>query len=502
MKKFVRVVGLSVVSIFLCLHSLTFCPPQDIIPEKLIVIVIPSYKNRDWVERNLASVFSQDYTNFYVIYTDDCSPDGTADCVQEFIERNNIADKLILVRNRERRGALHNLYTMIHSCPPEAIIVTLDGDDWLPDAHVLETLNRAYSESEIWLTYGQFKVYPTDERGWCTPMPADVIVHNAFREFEHLPSHLRTFYAWLFQKIALKDLLYLGQFYPMTWDIAMMMPLIEMAGERHRCMDEILYVYNNANVISDHRVSRQLQAYLSQVARSQKRYTRLESAPELREVHKQTTDVIVFSDHSPDLLARHIASLKRYGAGINTIHVVFASYDDATTQMYTTLKRLHPDVVWYHVFHHSRFRQQLGLAYRAVTTAYLLFALDTLLVVDGMNISKNIQALEKTKAYGFYYNHSRATSKQYPRLPLLSLEGGMVAWHFACAQDKWSCANSIEMGLYRNTNQLRNYIDCSYDQNPRGFEAIWANEGNLDRVGLCYDDTKVIQNNLSAGVKV
>lgn len=497
MKKLLGLLSLAGGFIFFASFSFDIHAEDGTLPEKLIVVVIPSYKNKDWVERNLESVFNQDYTNFYVIYTDDCSPDGTSHYVADFIARNQLYDKIRLISNSERRGALYNLYMMIHSCPPEAIVVTLDGDDWFPDNNVLATINRTYSQNNVWLTYGQFKVYPTDERGWCTPMPPAIIENNAFREFEHLPSHLRTFYAWLFQKIALKDLLYLGQFYPMTWDIAMMMPMIEMAGERHRCMDEILYVYNNANVISDHRVSRQLQAYLSQVARAQKKYERLDEYADLDgQTEDAQAELIVFSDHSPDLLARHLASLKRFVAGVAGIHVVFASYDQQTTDRYETLARIYGDVRFYHVFHHSRFKEQFTLAYGNLIEPYVLFTVDSLLVVDGIHLSNCIRALEQTKAYGFYFNRSRTDALPYPRLSLLPLHGGIAAWHFACASDRWTCANTIQMALYRKNYHLERYVHCSYDQNPRGFEAIWANEGNLDRVGLCYEDQKVIQNSL------
>ena len=45
---------------------------------KKIVVTIPSYNNRQWYARNLASVFAQDYNEeFRAIYIDDGSSDGT-----------------------------------------------------------------------------------------------------------------------------------------------------------------------------------------------------------------------------------------------------------------------------------------------------------------------------------------------------------------------------------------------------------------------------------------
>src|SRR5581483_533653 len=208
----------------ICFYLMIFFPVFVVTyQEKEIVVVIPSYNNSNYYERNLRSVLSQNYTNFRVIYTDDCSPDGTGDLVEHFLIEHDHEKKVMLIKNQHRRGALYNLYTMIYSCHDDAIVVTLDGDDWLPedDKEVLSRLNAIYSSDEIWLTYGQFQLYPSKIIGWASPMPDYIVEHNAFRDFQHLPTHLRTFYAWLFKQIKTEDLLYLGNFYPMTWDQVM-----------------------------------------------------------------------------------------------------------------------------------------------------------------------------------------------------------------------------------------------------------------------------------------
>ena len=53
-------------------NVITFIP-RTLLEEKLIVIVTPSYNNRDWWEWNLKSLIMQDYHNYYIIITDDCS---------------------------------------------------------------------------------------------------------------------------------------------------------------------------------------------------------------------------------------------------------------------------------------------------------------------------------------------------------------------------------------------------------------------------------------------
>ena len=63
----------------------------------------------------------------------------------------------------------------------------------------------------------------------------------------------------------MEDLLYEGKFYPMTWDKAMMFPMIEMSGGNFKCIRDILYLYNDINPINDHKVDLELQRHLSDV---------------------------------------------------------------------------------------------------------------------------------------------------------------------------------------------------------------------------------------------
>jgi len=68
--------GLLVVSITLVSGSwwyFTSFNENDHSVEKSMVVIIPSYNNESYCEKNLTSVFSQQYENYRVIYIDDCS---------------------------------------------------------------------------------------------------------------------------------------------------------------------------------------------------------------------------------------------------------------------------------------------------------------------------------------------------------------------------------------------------------------------------------------------
>ncbi|GMU19493.1 MAG: hypothetical protein AMXMBFR12_06850 [Candidatus Babeliales bacterium] len=245
--------------------------------EKPFVIVIPSYNNKNWYKRNLDSAFTQKYTNFRIIFIDDCSPDNTGQMVVEYVKLLGKEDKITVILNKERVGALANIYNAVHMCQPHEIIVNLDGDDWLAHPLVLNHLNALYNDPDVWLTYGQFQWWPKNVPGFSCAVPLHILEEGKIREYGWVTSALRTYYAGLFQKIKKEDLLYENKFFPMAWDLAIMFPMIEMAGPRCRFINEILYIYNTESNINDHKVNGNQQVDLGNIVRGKPRYSKIDS---------------------------------------------------------------------------------------------------------------------------------------------------------------------------------------------------------------------------------
>jgi glycosyltransferase involved in cell wall biosynthesis len=246
------------------------------IPEKPFVVVIPSYKNKEWYQKNLDSVLTQDYGNFRVIFIDDASPDGTGVLVKEYLKEKDPKKRVKLIQNATRIGALGNVYKGVWLCKPYEIVVNLDGDDWFPDENVLKKLNSIYADSNVWVTYGQFVYYPCGSPGWAAEVPPDIIKQNGFREYNWVTTALRTFYAGLFHKIKKEDLLYNGTFFTMAADLAYMWPILEMAGEHSRFIPDVLYVYNIATPINDGKKDRDYQFQMGLETRRRKKYQPIE----------------------------------------------------------------------------------------------------------------------------------------------------------------------------------------------------------------------------------
>ena len=266
---------------------------KAVTPQKPMVIVVPSYNNALYYQANLDSIFSQQYENYRVIYVNDASTDGTGELVARYIQEHGLADKITLINNKSNHGGLYNLYHMIHSCRDDEIIVEVDGDDRLAHDLVLPYLNELYADPNVWLTYGQYKnepkeavqAYGMQELGYARAVSPDIVKKNNYRKVWVFMA-LRTFYAGLFKHIKKGDLLcgasvpeFVGCFYPESWDLAMMYPMLEMAGGRFAFCDETLYLRNVDNPLNAFKFKSKLQQRLSRSIRRKRKYMSLKKAP-------------------------------------------------------------------------------------------------------------------------------------------------------------------------------------------------------------------------------
>jgi len=260
--------------------SVCFCKASGVHEEKPIVLMVTSYNNKDWYRRNLDSIFSQNYSNYKVVYIDDRSPDGTGQLVEDYIREYGVEEKIILVRNTERQLKVANFYYGVHQfCSDKTIVIDLDGDDFLAHENVLSIINEVYSDPNVWLTYGSYVAWPRPLLGGAEELSQEVIANCSYRESEWVTTHLKSFYAWLFKGIKAEDLMYDDEFFDSTGDVAMMFPMLEMASKNHiQFIPDILYVYNTSNPLCG-RVDKSRAGLSKQCVRiivNKKKYQRIE----------------------------------------------------------------------------------------------------------------------------------------------------------------------------------------------------------------------------------
>ena len=239
-------------------------------------IVVPTYNCVSWVSKNLDSICNQEYDEYDIIYIDDASPDGTAQGVKQYLISSPFTKgEFTLTENPFNKGKMENMFHAVRQAKDNSIIVVVDGDDWLAHNKVLSVLNKAYEGTDIWMTNGSYQETPSnhtrapqiDQYYW------DGNIRHKSWEF----SHLGTFRKELFCRIKRKDLMNKrGEFWATTSDQAMMWPMAEMCGPDHFCaINEVLYIYNRLNPLSDDRVHRADQLTTEQSIRGSNSYERL-----------------------------------------------------------------------------------------------------------------------------------------------------------------------------------------------------------------------------------
>ncbi len=305
--------------------------------EKPLVVVIPSYNNSKTFKKTLDSVFNQHYSNYRVIYIDDASTDGTGTLVHDYIKLNSLQHKTTLIHNNTRQRKLKNIYNAIHSCHDWEIVVQIDGDDWLAHNGVFALINKLYTEHDIWLTYGQYRNIPKEEAlrwhmpeiGRAEPVPQSVVKTRSFRSWKWVYMHLRTFYAWLFKQIQLKDLLtenvmgFKGKFYPASNDLAIMYPMVEMAADHFLCVTEPIYMRNIATPIIGFKVDKSLQQQGAKEILKKKAYLTL-SNPVPSDITTERIDFFVYANNS-NSLATCLSSMYQHVKGFNKIIILYES---------------------------------------------------------------------------------------------------------------------------------------------------------------------------------
>ena len=233
-------------------------------------IVVPFFNAEKYINKCLNSILKQSYQDYQVLIVDDCSSDNSYEIAATICSKHK---NFKIFKNSRRIGALNNISNLLNKNikdPTKTIDLIIDGDDYLYSSDVLNFLKEKYIQSNCLITYGshissrgiQGKKYPKLIRKL-----------NLYRKYFWYASHLKTFRHDLWLSINNSDLLdQNGNYFSVAWDLAIMFPMLEMSGHRQEFIKDVLYVYNDENPISDHKIRRKEQIIAADQIRRKKRY--------------------------------------------------------------------------------------------------------------------------------------------------------------------------------------------------------------------------------------
>lgn len=440
--------------------------------EKPFVIIITSYNNADSCIKNLLSIFEQKYSNYRVMYIDDCSSDGTYELAKKFIQDLKKDEKIALFRNEGSLSRIENIYRAVHECKDEEIVVLVNGSDWLAHDRVLETLNNCYANPNTWMTYGNYCAYPSYKKGPRNDIPRKIHANHSYREFvknNFVFPPLRTAYAGLFKKIKMEDLLQDGSFIKDPSDHPFILPLIEMAKGHAHYMKSVLYIANQPGAIESQSESI---TYLSSLLPYQ-------PISDWRSEEKTVLgcDLVIYSHDRPLQLYAFLESIKKNVKGLGRLTVFYQSKNEHFTRAYEEVKAAFPSYEF--VKTSQNFKDQLLTTITAFPAHFIMFALEDEIVKEPLDLAKCAAELQKKGAYGFFLNKGGNVVHS------VYLDNPVYAWQFI------KDSAPLEMGLYSKEmvlSQLRPLQFSDFDtlKNP------WASSVDSKKIGLCYETAKIL----------
>lgn len=476
--------------------------------EKKLAIIITSYNNAQWFDKNIGMMFAQKnfdgtpYQNYRIIYIDDRSLDGTAELVECYIINCNQQARCTLIKNKERKRALANLYYALQLCQPDEIVFNMDGDDWLADEYVFAKINQLYQDPEVWITYGSFINWPTNEVGYCQAISDEYVEKQLFRKKWWKPGQLRTFYAWLAHQVQIKDLLFegpyfQGEFFPANADLAYYYPMMEMAGYHYRFIPELIYIRNVATPINDFKANKEVQILGSKFLREKEKYKRLESSQEhyFKQFEPKKADLILFSEN-PAQAQILLQSCDRLICNLDSIYIIYTAAPLSDVQQFLKLSSTRYPLIL--TRGNDNLKQQTKKVLQECKQDHIIVIHDGIKFTHFINCSECIMALERAFAYGFFLSlgNNRGVSYQtgleQPMPALNKVSEGIYAWafHYADTGD-WRCYNNLTATLYRKKNILEHFDTLFFD-NYRQLCEQWSKIPiKLEQIGLCYESPKI-----------
>lgn len=464
--------------LLICLFSLML---QTFAEELPFVVLIPSYNNAPWIVKTLNSICMQKYSNYRILYIDDCSTDNAVSIVENYIEQHGLRNRFTLIKNAKRYRKLKNVYNAIHTyCLDSEIVILIDCDDWLAHENVFSLINKIYQTNDTWFTYGQDCPQPKNiadqwgipHTGSCHETPEYVIRNNSFRQYPFVYMHMRSFPAWLFKLIKLEDLMsttvqgYKGKFFPACNDYAILYPILEMAGKHIYFNPQLIYYYNVQTPLNGFKIDRNLQISSAKEVKSKAAYQPLAQPilNRLEQYKNKAVNLVVFAQ-TIDQVETVLAKVPR--ETITNCIVVYSNehaenFKGHETNAYRMLSK------------EDTTSEQLV---SFLSADYTLFAHCTDNFSKVTNISADILSLEQTFAYAFYYGYAA------DQLVTQEINSDIYAAKLSCQNEQFK-ANSTHLSLYRTAD----FISCA-QQIPQATIAVllqqWENQGDTgNSIGL------------------
>ncbi len=117
--------------------------------KKLVSVIILTYKNFSGIEKNLNSIFEQNYPNIEIIISDDCSENFDSNYINKLIEnKSNNIKKIEILKNTKNLGTVKNFNGAIKKSTGDYIF-PLSQDDFFYSKDTITKIVDSFGESLV-----------------------------------------------------------------------------------------------------------------------------------------------------------------------------------------------------------------------------------------------------------------------------------------------------------------------------------------------------------------
>ena len=121
-----------------------------------VSVIIPTYNQSNFIKKSVESALAQNYVNFEVIISDDCSTDSTELVLVDLLYN----EKVKYFRNKKNLGRVGNYKHALEKYATGDWVVNLDGDDYFCDnnflSEVIDIVVRQTAERIAFVQGGQY----------------------------------------------------------------------------------------------------------------------------------------------------------------------------------------------------------------------------------------------------------------------------------------------------------------------------------------------------------
>jgi glycosyltransferase involved in cell wall biosynthesis len=222
-------------------------------------VVVTCHNASRFIEKSITSIRHQTWQSLSVMVVVDASTDGSAERAQEAIGedsrfRLHVLEQRVWAANA-RKIALDRL-----DARSEEIVVLVDGDDWLLSAETLAIIHQFHHSRRLLVAYGNYITTDDTVGAWGRDYPLAAKITGTHRSIGWLCAPPRSFRYGLWSHVqpgALKDSS--GEYFRVATDIALFLPILELAGMRSGFLKQPLYVYNRETPFNNDKIEPQVQ---------------------------------------------------------------------------------------------------------------------------------------------------------------------------------------------------------------------------------------------------